>query len=140
MTMESRPFDRERIFLAYPISVRAHGDWLLTEAQIETWVTLFPTLDVRAECRAALAWIDANPTRRKTPRGMKRFLGGWLIRAAADVRMSGRAQATAIRRMERSSVGRADYEFICPHTPHCGGRNLCYVLTALNSARARASR
>ena len=124
--MESRPFSSERIFLAYPVSVLATGDWLLTEAQIETWVTLFPTLDVRAECRAAWAWIDANPTRRKTPRGMKRFLGGWLIRASAAVRTSGHAQ---------SPVGRADYEFRCPHTPHCGGRNACRVRTELEDAR-----
>ena len=122
-------------YQVYPVSVRAIGDWtskrahiwLLTEAQIEAWVTLFPTLDVRAECRAAWVWIDANPTRRKTARGMKRFLGGWLIRSAAAVRTSGHAQ---------SPVCRASYDFVCRHTPHCGGRNACRVRTELEDARA----
>ena len=28
------------------------------------------------------------------------------------------------------------YEFICPHTPHCGGRNDCHVRMQLEKARA----
>ena len=127
MTMESSSFDRELVCLVFPVvGPRPPYRWVLTEAQIALWVTLFPTLDILAECRAALAWVDANPRRRKTAKGMKRFLVAWLIRAANEVRTSGPAQ---------SSVGRADYEFRCPHTPHCGGRNACRVRTELEDAR-----
>jgi hypothetical protein len=35
------------------------------------------------ECKLALLWLTANPTRLKTARGMPRFLNAWLARASA---------------------------------------------------------
>ncbi len=55
--------------------------WHLTAEQVAEWSSLFPSLDVLAECRSALAWVSANPSRRKTANGMKRFLVGWFGRA-----------------------------------------------------------
>ncbi|MCG3177394.1 MAG: hypothetical protein MOGMAGMI_02368 [Candidatus Omnitrophica bacterium] len=55
--------------------------WHLTAEQVAEWSSLFPSLDVLAECRSALAWVSANPSRRKTTNGMKRFLVAWLGRA-----------------------------------------------------------
>lgn len=40
----------------------------------------FPSADVLGMVRQALAWIELNPGRRKTPRGMPRFLYGWVER------------------------------------------------------------
>ncbi|HXJ70634.1 MAG TPA: hypothetical protein VNM39_17150, partial [Verrucomicrobiae bacterium] len=56
-------------------------DWTLTPAQVAEWSTAFPGIDVTAECRKALAWIKANPTKRKTVRGMPAYLCKWLTRA-----------------------------------------------------------
>jgi hypothetical protein len=56
--------------------------WTLTEAQVNAWVTAFPNVDVEGECRRAFAWLEAQPSRRKTPGGMPRFLVSWLNRAA----------------------------------------------------------
>lgn len=61
-------------------------EWHLTAAQIAQWKALYPGLDVEAECRKALAWVQTN--NRKTARGMPRFLVGWLNRAN-DRRPSG---------------------------------------------------
>ena len=55
--------------------------WPLTQASVDEWTALYPSLDVLAEARKALAWVQAEASRRKTPRGMKRFLVGWLNRA-----------------------------------------------------------
>lgn len=55
--------------------------WGLTQKQIDEWATAFPAVDVLAECRKALAWIEANPTKRKTANGMPRFLFNWLSRS-----------------------------------------------------------
>lgn len=55
--------------------------WQLTEAQIAKWSATFPAVDVPGECRKAHGWIEANPRRRKTARGMPKFLFGWLERA-----------------------------------------------------------
>ena len=55
--------------------------WELSLAQVAQWQEIYPDVDVMAECRHAWAWIDANPKKRKTARGMKHFLVGWLNRA-----------------------------------------------------------
>lgn len=55
--------------------------WRLMQSQVDEWQRLFPKLDVAAECRGALAWVLASPERRKTARGMPRFLVGWFGRA-----------------------------------------------------------
>jgi hypothetical protein len=55
--------------------------WNLESTQVADWAKLFPSLDVMGECRKALAWISASPERRKTARGMGRFLVGWFGRS-----------------------------------------------------------
>lgn len=62
------------------------GVWNLIESQVSEWSKLFPSLDILAECRKALAWSSASPDRRKTSRGMKRFLVSWLTRATDNRR------------------------------------------------------
>ncbi|GIV52555.1 MAG: hypothetical protein KatS3mg038_3076 [Candidatus Kapaibacterium sp.] len=49
-----------------------------------TWhalTTAYPAIDVAAEVRKAWCWLAANPSRRKTARGMSRFLANWMARA-----------------------------------------------------------
>ena len=62
--------------------------WSLKQDDITTWTADYPGLDVLGEARKAHAWLCANPSRRKTPRGMPRFLVGWLSRVS-DRRASG---------------------------------------------------
>lgn len=57
------------------------ASWPLTQSQVAEWSDLYPSLDVLAECRGALAWVLAAPSRRKTAGGMKRFIVGWLGRS-----------------------------------------------------------
>jgi hypothetical protein len=45
------------------------------------FVAAFPGVDVPAEYLKADSWLAANPTKRKTPRGMPKFLNGWMERA-----------------------------------------------------------
>lgn len=67
--------------LEFPtIGINAHT-WALTEAQIAEWQVAYPSTDILAEARKALAWVRAEPGRRKTAGGMTRFLVGWLNRA-----------------------------------------------------------
>lgn len=55
--------------------------WDLPRSRVDGWAQAYPALDVLAECRKAYAWIEANPSRRKTAGGMPRFLVTWLNRA-----------------------------------------------------------
>ena len=52
----------------------------VTEADIAEWLSSFPAVDVRQQLAAMRAWFNANPTRRKTRRGMRRFVVSWLDR------------------------------------------------------------
>jgi hypothetical protein len=52
----------------------------MTEANRAEWAAAYPAVDVLGEARKALAWINANPTKRKTARGMARFLVSWMSR------------------------------------------------------------
>jgi len=56
--------------------------WHLRQAKVDRLTELFPKLDVMAEARKALAWVEANPDNRKTAGGMDRFFTGWLTRAS----------------------------------------------------------
>lgn len=51
------------------------------EADIIAWQKVYPAIDVYQELNAMESWLDANPTRRKTKRGIKRFINSWLARA-----------------------------------------------------------
>lgn len=46
--------------------------------QVEQWSQLFPAVDVMQELRKMKSWLDSNPSRRKTKRGILRFVNGWL--------------------------------------------------------------
>ena len=48
--------------------------------QVERWQRTFPDVAILATLREMVAWLDANPTRRKTRRGAARFVIGWLMR------------------------------------------------------------
>lgn len=66
--------------LEFPTVGKDAKPWPLTDAHVAEWRQAFPGVDVSAECRKALAWIDANPAKRKTVRGMPAFLFRWLER------------------------------------------------------------
>ena len=49
-------------------------------SKIETWTEAYPAVDIRQELRKMIAWLEANPQRRKTRRGIDRFICIWLSR------------------------------------------------------------
>jgi hypothetical protein len=69
--------------LHFPVCHRKHEPtrWALTRGHLDELSSTFPTLDVLAESRKALGWVVSNPNRKKTSRGMAKFLFGWLSRA-----------------------------------------------------------
>jgi len=44
----------------------------------------YPLISVEKEVLKARAWLEANPTKKKTRKGMKKFLNGWLGRTHRD--------------------------------------------------------
>ncbi len=60
--------------------------------QYAKWVQAYPGVDVRQEFRKMRAWSDANEQRRKTRRGVKRFIVGWLAKEQAFAPTAGRSR------------------------------------------------
>jgi hypothetical protein len=55
-------------------------EWRVTQALFESWVEAYPAVDVLAQIKAAAAWCESNPSKRKTKRGMPAFINRWLAR------------------------------------------------------------
>lgn len=48
--------------------------------KVALWRNTYPAVDVEQELRRMIAWLDSNPTKRKTRRGIERFINNWLAR------------------------------------------------------------
>lgn len=55
--------------------------WHLRQSKVAEYRQTFPALDVEGEIRAARQWCVDNAAKRKTARGMTKFLFGWLERS-----------------------------------------------------------
>lgn len=53
----------------------------ITQQDINGWIEIYPSVDVMQELRKMRGWLDANPTKRKTSRGIRRFVNSWLSRS-----------------------------------------------------------
>lgn len=49
--------------------------------KIPMWKQAYPAVDIKQELWKIVSWCDANPKKRKTRRGVERFITGWLERA-----------------------------------------------------------
>ncbi len=56
-------------------------DWQPDDKDVIAWQRAFPAVNVHQELLAMESWCDANPTKRKTKQGIKRFINLWLTKA-----------------------------------------------------------
>jgi hypothetical protein len=74
-----KPPEQEPAIMTFPLADKS--DYPLTAAQLAELSSLYPGVDPEQELLKAKGWLIANPTRRKTRRGIARFIHGWLARA-----------------------------------------------------------
>ena len=70
----------EPAILIFPICGNGSRHWGLTESKIKPLKEAFPAVDVVSESKKALAWVIANPDKKKTCSGMPKFLYNWIAR------------------------------------------------------------
>lgn len=63
-----------------PITLNDGTEWKCPLADYEEYSRLYPGVDIDNAFREMRAWCNSNPTKRKTARGIKRFVNGWLSR------------------------------------------------------------
>lgn len=54
--------------------------WKPSKAQLDEYIRLYPGVDVYEQFRLMRAWSISNPSKRKTIRGVSKFVNGWLSR------------------------------------------------------------
>lgn len=60
------------------------SEFVYDEIFIATARKAYPLVDIPKEFAKARAWLESNPGRKKTRRGMKKFFNGWLSRSQDD--------------------------------------------------------
>lgn len=55
-------------------------EYKVFQNQCQEWAGLYPAVDVMQQLRNMRGWLDSNPSRRKTKRGVKAFINSWLSR------------------------------------------------------------
>ena len=91
---------------------RKGENYAVPNHQADEWRELYPAVSVDAELRKMRGWLLANADRRKTSRGMPRFIANWLARQQDR---GGTGTATPKTKAERlaelqASIERAEKE------------------------------
>src|SRR3990167_4085097 len=68
------------LILTFP-TVGDSKEWDLYNSKIQEYQESYPSLDISAQMKLALQWVKDNPAKRKTAKGMPKFLNSWLSRA-----------------------------------------------------------
>lgn len=71
------------IFPAIPLA--DGSEFRVPAAMLAELRAAYPKVKLRDELAKARAWSVANPSKRKTLRGVPKFLNGWMDKAAKDV-------------------------------------------------------
>lgn len=71
--------------------------------KIALWRETYPAVDIEQELRRMIAWLDSNPAKRKTRRGVERFVNNWLARTQDSGGSKGQKEV-------RETVGNNDYD------------------------------
>lgn len=64
----------------FTLSLHDNSEYNVPLEDVEKYKRFFPNVDVEQQLRNMMAWCMSNPTQRKTRRGIKRFITGWLAR------------------------------------------------------------
>lgn len=68
------------VVMEFPVIANGEAPWRLLGSKLAEYADTFPHLEVGPELRRARQWLIDNPAKRKTPKGMPKFLFGWLER------------------------------------------------------------
>ena len=83
------------------------SDYKVYQEEIDRYRELYPAIDVEREYRKMIGWIESHPKNRKTPRGIQKFINGWLNRAQDSARPEPKAQANRFHNFEERQT---DYD------------------------------
>lgn len=87
------------------LQLNTGDEWGIKQEDISTWSELYPAVDVLQCLRNMKGWLIANPTKRKTSRGIARFITTWLQREQDRGGTPGYNRATSNSKVEQYAAG-----------------------------------
>lgn len=97
------------VFIKLPLITG--DDFLVTKEYVEGLKKLYPAVNVEQALRSMRGWLDSNPRNRKTPRGIKRFITGWISREQDRApRVSGKVNPATQNRFNNFPQRNYDFE------------------------------
>ncbi|MDD2979573.1 MAG: hypothetical protein PHN80_06320 [Hespellia sp.] len=60
------------------MTLNSGAEYSVYQKDVEEWIELYPAVDVMQCLRSMKGWLNANPTKRKTEKGIRRFINTWL--------------------------------------------------------------
>lgn len=85
-------------------------EWKCSLEDYEEYVRLYPGVDVEKEFRNMRSWSNSNPEKKKTARGVKRFVNGWLSREQDSGKRSAHKPVKDNNNFERRKYDMDDLE------------------------------
>lgn len=85
------------------------GSYLVTDLEVEALQSTFPAVDVKQELREMANWLEANPSNRKTDKGIKRFMHNWLGKAQDRAPRVEGSQASQLPEADPETDGKIDW-------------------------------
>lgn len=73
-----KEIENDKVIISLPLNDGSNFE--VVEYQLREWQELYPGTDVITELRKMKGWLNSNPAKRKTKRGILRFVTGWLAR------------------------------------------------------------
>lgn len=80
-------------------------DYAVSQDQRQEWEELYPAVDVMQQLRNMRGWLSSNPEKRKTRRGVLRFITSWLAREQDKGGSTKRGPTMIPRRYPTGSAG-----------------------------------
>jgi len=68
--------DKDNILLQFPLKDKTL--YPITEEYHQQLKEFFPSVDIKIQLNKMNAWLDSNPSKRKTKKGIKKFITTWL--------------------------------------------------------------
>ena len=62
----------------FSLPLNNNSEYKIFNTDVIDWCNLYPSVDIMQELRKMKGWLNANPKRRKTKSGIKRFINNWL--------------------------------------------------------------
>jgi uncharacterized protein YlzI (FlbEa/FlbD family) len=82
-------------------------EFIVTDEQVSEWGGCFPAVDVMQELREMKSWLRANREKRKTERGILKFVHTWLSKAQDEAKPNRRINGTH-QRIDNSAPARVE--------------------------------